>query len=44
MSTSYYDSKEYKDMLANERAYNLPRLQKVKEMLDNGEIKDKRVR
>jgi len=29
-------------MLANERAYNLPRLQKVKEMLDNGEIKDKK--
>lgn len=42
MSIEYYNSPEHLAMLKREREYNLVRLQKVRDMLDAGEIKDKK--
>lgn len=35
----YLESPEFQAMLKREREYNLPRLQKLREMLDSGEVK-----
>jgi len=43
MSEKYYASKTHRDMVEREREYNLVRLQKLKELLDSGEVKSNKL-